>query len=238
MKNHFLFNLAGPTLLLIILTTYLSIDHSGLQAANAKNFPSSSVLQPHRSPQTQRGLSMAETAQSLYNNGGLFTASTIAQTTSKTLPSSAYIVVHKSTISANFINRVLASFHSPAQGKGQALYNYGKKYGIDPVYALAFFMHESTFGRYGMATVTKSLGNIRCSSGYQCSGGFRQYKTWEAGFVDWYRLIRQQYVQQWHLKTVDQIVATYAPSSENNVQGYILSVKNAVDTWHAGHIYP
>src|SRR5438067_888267 len=88
--------------------------------------------------------------------------------TSKATSSTAsrYRVLGKPTVSATFINRVLLAYHSPATGKGQALYDDGVKYGIDPVFALAFFLHESTFGTAGVAIVTRSLGNIRCTHNY------------------------------------------------------------------------
>ena len=149
--------------------------------------------------------------------------------------SRAYTVVGQPSISADFINRVLDSYHSPARGKGQALYDYGVKYGIDPAYALAFFMHESSFGTTGVARVTRSLGNIRVSAGYQNYQGYRLYHTWEEGFEDWYKLIADQYIEQWGLTTVDQIVPVYAPSSDNNdVAAYIQAIKTAVDTWRSG----
>ena len=148
-----------------------------------------------------------------------------------------YAVVGKPSISAAFINQVLAWYGSPAAGKGQALYDDGVEYGIDPVYALAFFMHESRFGTTGVATVTRSLGNIRVSEGYAQYEGYRKYRRWEDGFEDWYKLIAKQYVAQWGLSTVDQIVPVYAPSSDNNdVKAYIASVKQAVDTWRSGSI--
>lgn len=148
-----------------------------------------------------------------------------------------YAVVGKPSISAEFINRVLALYDSPATGKGQALYDDGVKYGIDPVYALAFFMHESRFGTTGVATVTHSLGNIRATTGHAQYDGYRMYRTWEEGFADWYRLIAKLYVAQWGLSTVDQIVPVYAPGSDNNdVAAYIASVKQAVDTWRSGSV--
>jgi peptidoglycan hydrolase-like protein with peptidoglycan-binding domain len=150
-----------------------------------------------------------------------------------------YSVVGTPTIDANFINTVLTANNSPAQGTGQALYNYGVQYGIDPVYALAFFRHESSFGKYGRATENKALGNIRCSSGsstYECNDSFRKYPTWEAGYEDWYQLIRGSYVNQRNLVTVDQIVPVYAPSTENDVAAYISSIKQAVDAWRVGRI--
>jgi hypothetical protein len=169
---------------------------------------------------------------------GLIIAWWLTATTRAVFPFAQTYRVHGSpTINADFINRVLDHYHSPAAGKGQALYKDGVQYDIDPVYALAFFMHESSFGTTGVATVTHSLGNIRSSEGYQDYDGYREYRTWEEGFEDWYRLISDQYVKQWRLTTVDQIIPVYAPSSDNNdVAAYIQAVKNAVDTWRSGTV--
>lgn len=146
-----------------------------------------------------------------------------------------YSVVGKPTISAAFINRVFSAYGSPAVGLGQTMYADGVHFGIDPVYALAFFLHEDGMGKTGWGAVNRSLGNTRCTPGYQCRGGYRAYATWSAGFWDWFTLIRVQYVNAWHLLTVDQIIPVYAPSSDgNDVQGYITALKRSVDTWRAG----
>ena len=154
-----------------------------------------------------------------------------------------YAVLGPPTISVNFINQVLASYGSPAAGKGQALYNYGVEYGIDPAFALAFFMHESEFGTTGVARVTLSLGNLRCIPDRNClntnDGGYAIMNSWEDGFEQWYKLIRNLYVAKWGLVTVDQIIPVYAPSSDhNNVAGYIAALKHIIDTWHAGILRP
>ena len=49
-------------------------------------------------------------------------------------------------------------------------YNLGIKYGINPAYALAFFVHESGCGTKGVARFTKSLGNIRTTPRKQSVG--------------------------------------------------------------------
>ncbi len=154
-----------------------------------------------------------------------------------------YSVLGKPTISAAFINQVLASYNSPAAGKGQALYDLGVKYGIDPAFALAFFQHESTFGTAGEARTTMSLGNLRCIPNRPCvdqdRGGYAQMKSWEDGFEIWYQLIRNYYVATRGLVTVDQIIPVYAPTADNNnEQGYISALKHSIDTWHAGIIRP
>jgi hypothetical protein len=136
------------------------------------------------------------------------------------------------TISATLINQVLAAAGSPASGTGQALSTLGVHYGIDPVYALAFFQHESRLGTSGVARATLSLGNIRCSAGYSCIQGFRAYSSWQAGYADWFQLIRNLYINQWGLRTVEQIIPVYAPASDHNdVDGYIAAILKAVRTW-------
>jgi hypothetical protein len=166
-------------------------------------------------------------------------------TDQKPIPTHAgpYSVLGKPTISANFINQVLASYNSPAAGKGQALYDLGVKYGIDPIFALAFFMHESLFGSTGEARSTLSLGNLRCIPTRLCidqkNGGFAQMYSWEDGFEQWYKLIRNLYIAQWGRVTVDQIIPVYAPSSDHNdVAGYIAALKHEIDYWHAGILRP
>jgi hypothetical protein len=154
-----------------------------------------------------------------------------------------YAVLGKPTINADFINRVLASYNSPAAGKGQALYDLGVQYGIDPVFALAFFMHESLFGTTGEARATLSLGNLRCIPTRPCvdqdRGGYAQMNSWVDGFEQWYKLIRNLYVAQWGRVTVDQIIPKYAPNSDgNNEQEYIATLKHEIDTWHAGILRP
>ena len=148
---------------------------------------------------------------------------------------SSSVVGHPS-LSASFINRVLAVYHSPAVGLGQAMVGDSLDFHIDDVYALAFFWHESQFGRLGVATVTRSLGNIICTPDYpSCIGRFRSYASWQAGCLDWFRLIASVYVPR-GLTTVEQIVPVYAPASENNVSAYITAVLAAVKTWRSGRL--
>ena len=164
------------------------------------------------------------------------------------LQTGPYSVLGKPSISADFINRILAANNSPAAGKGQNLYDLGVKYGIDPAFALAFFQHESSFGKAGEASSTLSLGNLRCipdascvnQSGQQCQAGqscYASFPTWEAGFEAWYKLIRNLYVAVWGLTTVDQIIPKYAPNADHNDEaGYIAALKHELDVWHAGQL--
>jgi hypothetical protein len=153
------------------------------------------------------------------------------------LRATPYSVVAGPSVSVALINQVLSTYHSPAVGKGQALYDLGEKSGIDPAFALAFFLHESTMGTRGEATKSRSLGNLRCIPNYRCADNFAQFNTWEDGFKAWYQLIQNLYVAQWKLTTVDQIIPRYAPAADNNNEkSYIASLKHAIDIWHAGQV--
>lgn len=136
-----------------------------------------------------------------------------------------------------FLNQVLKQAKSPAQGTGQALYELSKQYQIDDAYALAFFKAESQYGTTGVARVTRSLGNIRCAGYAHCISGYRAYTSWQQGYQDWYQLIRNLYVNTWHLVTVSQIIPVYAPASDgNDPNAYITLVKQMVAEWWKGEV--
>jgi hypothetical protein len=143
-----------------------------------------------------------------------------------------YSLIGAPSTSVQQIEAVLARYGSPATGLGQTLYDLGVRYGIDPAYALAFFVHESGCGTKGVARFTQSLGNIRWTPGFGNYEGYRKYNSWEEGMEDWYKLITDLYISQWGLRTVDAIIPVYAPSGDgNSPPAYISSVKFLVDSW-------
>jgi len=148
----------------------------------------------------------------------------------------SWSLLGRPSVSATFMDEVLAAYHSPALGIGQALYADGIQTDIDPAYALAFFWHESRFGTQGIARFTHSLGNIRCSAGYACFDGFRAYATWAAGAADWFHLIASVYVPAGRT-TVPAVVSLYAPPAENDTAAYVCAVESAVSTWRAGQLF-
>lgn len=181
-----------------------------------------------------------------------------ASSTPVTVPATGYSILGQPSISVGQINQVLSTYHSPAAGDGQALYDGGVKYGIDPAYALAFFMNESTFGTQGMAVTTLALGNERClpdrpcvnTQGYPCQTGqscYAQFYSWPDGFEHWYMLMKNEYVTG-HINqvigrkacpctTIKEIIPVYAPNSDNNNEAhYIWIVEHAVDTWRSGKV--
>lgn len=170
----------------------------------------------------------------------------VVVTPSTTVASSDVSVVGTPTISVAKINAILASYGSPASGKGQALYDDGVTYGINPAVALAFFVMESKAGTKGEATKTLALGNERCIAGRACvdqnRGGYAQFTSWEDGFTHWYQMIKLGYVQgginsvigrsACPCTTVARIVPVYAPNSDNNNElTYIRTVVGLVNSW-------
>jgi len=136
------------------------------------------------------------------------------------------------SVSAEQIDAILAGYGSPAVGQGAALYDLGVQAGIDPAYALAFYIKESSAGTRGIARFTHSIGNIRVTPGYQSYEGYRSYDSYVAGIEDWYKLIKNLYIEGWGLTTPGPILARYAPwGDENNPDGYAATVKALVDSW-------
>jgi len=133
-------------------------------------------------------------------------------------------VVGSPSLSADFINQILASAGSPAAGTGQGLYDLSVQSGIDDAYALAVFGKESSFGRYGAGFDNHALGNIVCAGYPTCNGRFRWYPSWLAGYADFYQLISREYVSR-GCSTVETITPVYAPSSENNTALYVQQVR-------------
>jgi murein DD-endopeptidase MepM/ murein hydrolase activator NlpD len=147
------------------------------------------------------------------------------------------------SLTAAQIDNILASYGSPATGSGQAWVDMGLKYNIDPAFAVAFFIHESTAGTNpGWAgiksdgTTTHNVGNIICAGYPTCYGRFRDYGSWEEGIEDWYRLIDEEYIKGRGTQTVAEIIPIYAPAFENDVQLYVTTVEQLVDSWRMGGI--
>jgi hypothetical protein len=223
--------LPGKRLPLFIILSMMAV---GLVVAITPVLATSHVqAQPRRTGMSLSGYADTSTPPQV---GNLGTVPIIDATSSKppVLSSNSQPgeVVGSPSISVNQIEAVLKEYGSPAAGKGQVLFDLGVKYGINPAYALAFFVHESGCGTKGVARVTKSLGNIRTTPGYADYQGYRSYPTWESGMEDWYKLIANLYVGEWGLRTIDAIIPVYAPwGDSNNPPAYISSVKNMVSSW-------
>ncbi len=153
-------------------------------------------------------------------------------------PAGEHSILGAPSITPEDVEAVLREYNSPAVGTGRAWVALGQQYGIDPAYALAFFIHESTAGTNpGWAGLkpgggsTHNVGNIICAGYPTCYGRFRDYASWDEGIEDWYKLIAKEYVEGRSIQTVEQIVPVYAPAFENNVDAYVNAVVSMVDGW-------
>ena len=138
------------------------------------------------------------------------------------------------SISKEVFRGFLNEMNSPALAEADTMYAACVEEGCDPALALAFFEHESSGGKQGVASYTKSIGNIRCTDAQGCfqtegNGSFRRYATWTDGLRDWAKLL-QFYKNSWKLVTLEEIVPRYAPQADHNDETtYIASVKSRVD---------
>lgn len=167
----------------------------------------------------------------------------VTYNTSLDVPQGDHSVLGKPTLSARFIDRVLVAAHSPAAGTGQDFYRLSQQYGIDDVWPLAFFHHESDYGKTGEARVTYSIGNSRCITTRPCidqdRGGYAQMWNWVDGIAQWYALIRSLYINQWGRSTVEAIIPKYAPNSDgNNEAEYIATLINDAAAYRTGEVLP
>ena len=138
------------------------------------------------------------------------------------------------SISKEVFKGFLTEMNSPAAGEADSMYAACVQAGCDPAVAVAFFEHESSGGKAGVASYTHSIGNIRCTGDTDCfqtedNGSFKRYASWTAGLQDWVKLL-QFYKDSWHLVTLEEIIPRYAPQADHNDEAtYIASVKARVD---------
>lgn len=146
---------------------------------------------------------------------------------------------------------VLRSAGSPAANVAEQCYQAIAAYGLDPAVGLAFFQHESNFGKAGAARYTCNWGNIRAAGRWlshhdgdngtwlvylqRISEGPRDY--WVRSSADWAQLIRELYINRWHLQTVEEMLLRYAPTEDqNDPRSYAACVKASVERW--AQLYP
>lgn len=123
---------------------------------------------------------------------------------------------------------------SPAAPFADKLYQIPLEYGLDPAVALAFFGHESSFGKRGQAVKTLNWGNLRKGQGHalRTASGWAWYDSWEASLRDWCILIKEKYVGRWNRPTVRRALELYAPTTDrNNPSRYADAVMKMVAGW-------
>ncbi|MEI6180649.1 MAG: hypothetical protein WCP31_07840 [Chloroflexales bacterium] len=157
-------------------------------------------------------------------------------------PAGDYTLRAPPSITAQQIDRILAAYGSPAAGTGADWYNLGLKYGIDPTFAVAFFIMESKAGTApGWAGfkpdggTTHNVGNIICAGYTSCFQGHRDYPTWAEGIEGWFKLIQQEYIEARGHKTIGDVLPVYCPFSDGcRPDQYTQFVEATVDRWRSG----
>jgi N-acetylmuramoyl-L-alanine amidase len=140
-------------------------------------------------------------------------------------------------ISPERFRAVLEQAGSPAAGEAEACWRAVAREGVDPLFALAVFRHESRYGtaglvpQYGLrnpgATRTSRTG-VGEPVQIPGRGQFWRYPSWAEGFRDLaYRLVDPTFVyRQRGLDTVGEIIPVWAPASDGNVpEAYIRAVE-------------
>jgi hypothetical protein len=142
-------------------------------------------------------------------------------------------------ISRQYLAEILQSAASPAAPVAPDCYDIVCSYGLDPAIALAFFQHESSFGKAGVAARSLNWGNLRKGNrAREIKEGFAFYDDWRDSLHDWCTLLRNTYIDAWGLDTVDKVIPRYAPAADGNVPvQYIAAVENQVLDWAASDPY-
>ena len=142
-------------------------------------------------------------------------------------------LAQKPTISIAEIDRVLESVNSPMLPYDADIYATGVQYGIDPVFALAFWMKESREASDGsVAAPDHNPGYTEGLAGDPRCGRWACWPTWPEGIAGWFHYMRVFFIDR-GISAVEDILPIYAPSSENNTSGYIVFVLQRVATWRA-----
>lgn len=138
-------------------------------------------------------------------------------------------------ISPERFAQILRDAGSPAAEEARACWQAVVEEGVDPLFALAVFHHESQFGKVGICAQydTKNPGNVRSSSTGKGSvvqterGTFVKFATWTDGFRDLARRLvdpRYPYAQK-GAKTIAAIIPIWAPAADHNTpEAYVQAV--------------
>jgi N-acetyl-anhydromuramyl-L-alanine amidase AmpD len=153
-------------------------------------------------------------------------------------------IAGSSQMSQEAFKQVLIAANSPAAAEADAMYAALIASGVRAELLLAFFQHESQYGKLGICHDydTRNPGNVRspeqagAGAIIETRGGpFAKYPNWTAGTQDWAARLRGPKYAGSGLTTVRQVIPKYAPSSDNNQpESYIRAVLASVARWTAG----
>ncbi|WAW15459.1 CHAP domain-containing protein [Peptostreptococcus equinus] len=128
-------------------------------------------------------------------------------------------------ITPAMINNVLKG---KLAGKGEMYVKFGNAYGVNPLLvALIQRMECGPNFDSRVARECNNFGGINSDPDYkQKSGRHVIYPSVDVGIERHFRLLGVKYLYDWGKKSIEAILNMYAPSFENNTNGYIASMKS------------
>ncbi|GHO44247.1 hypothetical protein KSX_24100 [Ktedonospora formicarum] len=119
-------------------------------------------------------------------------------------------VVGPPSLPGSYIDSVLASAGSPMVGNGALIEQQSRLTNIDDAFALGVFSAETSYGAAGVGINCRNPGSV---SGGRCgNSSFKYYASYSEAIVDWFNLIRNNYVAN-GMTTVYAISGTYVGTS-------------------------
>lgn len=135
------------------------------------------------------------------------------------------------SVTPAFVDATLRRMASPLAGLGHYICRDGWRWGVDPIFLLAFALY---FDRANpLPAAAHNVGHLRATGNEPAMGGYRVFASWPAGIDAWYRLLRRLYIQQWNRRTLDAIVPLYAPSTRLGVETELNDLRAMVVAWRA-----
>lgn len=145
---------------------------------------------------------------------------------------------------ANAIRSLNSS--SPLINYSQKIYDLSRQYGIDPALIIGKSVVENALATVNAKIITqrKNIGSITCQCG--SNGGnwfcdqtknsyglcFRNYSNYNDSLEDYFKVMSKPGGILAKTNTVREMIAKYAPPSQNDTQGYINTVMSIVSKYH------
>ncbi|MBI3587790.1 M23 family metallopeptidase [Candidatus Micrarchaeota archaeon] len=150
------------------------------------------------------------------------------------------------SISQKTVESIIGHYGSPAllePGFPQCVMSAGANAQMDPVFFLAWSLHETALGNTGVGTPEKAKNMGGLSKGiadapgiattlyYAPKHAYKKYSSYCDYAKDWFAYMNRMYVNKGQ-GTVEQIIPIYAPSSDgNDVDGYVKTIRAVVARW-------
>lgn len=151
---------------------------------------------------------------------------------------SGYDIRTTSNITAEQINQVLetrGSTKAKNSNIGEIIVQESKKANINAGVVFGMFAVETGWGSSNLFLNNNNVGGLECIKGYACNGRWASFPTVRESFQNKIRILKTIYVGE-GLVTLNQVINKYAPSDENDVEGYINMIGSVITTTQSQHV--